>query len=180
MARPAPIAAFAVASLCVFLAGSLDRPAAAQASPPFAETVPVGESVPQYLRQLAGRDLDDLLLGEGVAAQSGWVGGKYAFYLSYRGQERAPEWLTLSLSNVADQKAPLNLAGIVATLLSIKDRAAFLRAYDGRLSVAGPWRLCLARGGSQTLIHNRGPATFISFARRTLSADVDCNEVDVH
>ena len=151
--------------------------AAAQSSPPFVESAPVGESVPQYMRQLAAGDLDDLLLADGVAAQSGWVGGSFAFYLSYRGPERSPEWLALSLTNTPEQKAPLRVADVVATLLSVRDRAAFLRDYDGRLSVAGTWRLCLSRMGRQVLVHNRGPATFVSLARRQLSADITCTEL---
>jgi hypothetical protein len=35
----------------------------------------------------------------------------------------------------------------------------------------------MTRGGRQVLIHNRGSATFVSFARRVLSADIDCPEL---
>jgi hypothetical protein len=159
------------------LAATVGQRAAAQSSQTFTENVAVGESVPQYLRQLAGRDLDDLLLGEGVAAQSGWVNGKFAYYLDYRGPERKPDWLALSVSNTSDQKAPVRVGEIVATLLSVGDRAAFLRNYNDRLSAAGPWRLCLARAGRQALIHNRGTATSVSFAQRVLSADIDCTDL---
>jgi hypothetical protein len=177
MTWQARIALAAAAVLGTALAGAAPQPAAAQASPPFVESTPPVESVPQYLRQLAGRDLDDLLLAEGVAAQSGWIAGKSAFYLTYHGLERTPDWLALSLANTTEQKAPLRLADIVATLLAVGDRAAFLRNYDDRLAAAGPWRLCLARAGRQVLIHNRGAATFLTFARRVLSADVACPEL---
>jgi hypothetical protein len=172
-ALTAPIAAL----LTMMLAAVASAPARAQASPPFVESAPAVESVPQYLRQLAGRDLDDLLLADGIAAQSGWVGGKYAFYLAYRGPERMPDWLALSLANTAEQKAPLRVADVVANLLAVSGRAAFLRNYDDRLAAAGPWRLCLARAGHQVLIHNRGSATFVSFAQRELSADITCTQL---
>lgn len=165
------LAAIMMASAALSSGG---EPSAAESSPAFVENAQPLESVPQYLRQLAGRNLDDLLLADGVAAQSGWVGGKSAYYLAYHGTERSPDWLALSVVNTDDQKAPVRLGDIVATLLSVPGRAAFLRNYDDRLSAPGPWRLCLARGGSQVLIHNRGNATFVSFARRVLSADLDC------
>ena len=177
MTRQARNAVAAALLLGMTLAGAAPRPATAQTSPPFVETAPTVESVPQYLRQLAGRDLDDLLLAEGVVAQSGWIGGKNAFYLDYRGPERAPDWLALSIVNTAEQKPPVRVAEIVATLLAISDRAAFLRNYDGRLSAAGPWRFCVARAGRQALIHNRGTATFVSFAHRMLSADLSCTDI---
>jgi hypothetical protein len=153
---------------------SAPGPAAAESSPAFVENGRPIESVPQYLRQLAGRDLDDLLLADGVAAQSGWIGGKTAFYLTYHGAERTPDWLALSIANTPDQTAPVRLGDIAATLLGVPDRAAFLRDYEDRFAAPGPWRLCLARGKQQVLIHNRGNATFLSFARRMLSADIDC------
>jgi hypothetical protein len=165
------LAAIMVAGATIASAGGL---AAAQPSPAFVENSQPIESVPQYLRQLAGRDLDDLLLADGVAAQSGWVGGKNAFYLTYHGAERTPDWLALSIANGPDQKAPVRLGDITATLLAVPDRGAFLRNYDDRLAAPGPWRLCMARGRQQVLIHNRGNATFLSFARRVLSADIDC------
>ena len=177
MARQVQFVVAAVVLLVTALGGAAQQPVAAQSSPPFVETAPAVESVPQYLRQLAGRDLDDLLLAEGVVAQSGWIDGKYAFYLDYHGPERAPDWLALSLVNTAEQKPPLRIANIVATLLAISDRAAFLRDYDGRLAAPGPWRFCVARNGRQVLIHNRGAATFVSFARRTLSADLSCTDL---
>jgi hypothetical protein len=172
-ALTAPVAAL----LATMLATVVGQSALAQTSPPFVESAPAVESVPQYMRQLAGRDLDDLLLADGIAAQSGWVGGKYAFYLTYRGPERMPDWLALSLANTAEQKAPLRVAALVAALLGVGDRAAFLRDYDDRLGAAGPWRLCLARAGHQVLIHNRGSATFVSFAQRELSADITCTQL---
>ncbi|HVO16390.1 MAG TPA: hypothetical protein VMV26_14330 [Alphaproteobacteria bacterium] len=176
MARQAQVAlaAFMMAGAAL-LSGA--GPAAAQSSPSFVENAQPLESVPQYLRQLAGRDFDDLLLADGVAAQSGWVAGKSAYYLTYHGAERSPDWLALSVANAADQKAPVRLGDIFATLLSVPDRSAFLRNYDDRLAAPGPWRLCMARGGRQVLIHNRGSATFVSFARRVLSADLDCPEL---
>jgi hypothetical protein len=178
MARSAMLFALAVAAAGALLTPASSAPARAEAAPPpFAETEPNIESVPQYLRQMAGHDLDDLLLAEGVAAQSGWVNEKYAFYLVSQGPERTPNWLALSLANQADQTPPIRLAAIVGTLLSVADRAAFLRGYDDRLSAAGPWRLCLAHGEQQVLIHNRGSATFLSFAKRPLSADISCADI---
>lgn len=177
MARQARNALGAVLLASLALANAAPLPAAAQSSPPFVENAPTAESVPQYLRQLAGRDLDDLLLAEGVVAQSGWIAGKYAFYLDYRGPERLPDWLALSLANTPEQKPPLRVADVAVALLGVSDRAAFMRDYDGRLSAPGPWRFCIARAGRQVLVHNRGTATFVSFAHRILSADLDCTDI---
>lgn len=177
MPRHSRIGPFAVLVLAAALEAILLPSAAAQSSPPFVESAPPVESVPQHLRQLAGRGIDDLLLGDGTAAQSGWINGKYGFYLAYRGPERMPDWLALSLANAADQKAPLRVADLAASLLAVGDRVAFLRSYDERLSAAGPWRLCLSRGARQVLINNRGTATFVSFAPRQLSADITCTDI---
>jgi hypothetical protein len=176
MARQARIALAAMMTVGAALLSSAG-PVWAQSSPPFVENTPPLESVPQYLRQLAGRDLDDLLLADGIAAQSGWIAGKSAFYLTYHGAERTPDWLTLSVANTADQKAPVRLGDIVATLLAVPDRTAFRRNYDDRLAAPGPWRVCMARGTRQVLIHNRGTTTFVSFAHRVLSADLRCPEL---
>jgi len=176
MPRRLGIGPLAALVLAAALDATFRSPAAAQISP-MVEAAPAIESVPRYLRQLAGGDLDDLLLADGVAAQSGWIAGKYAFYLAYSGPERRPDWLALSLTNTADQKAPLRMADMVANLLAVVDRTTFVRDYDSRLGIAGPWRLCLAREDLHVLIHNRGPATFVSLAQRRLSADIACIQV---